>query len=177
MARPENPWTPLDDEQQEYVINHEKDALRISKELAPRGHRFHRDECDSIALLALIKASRSYDKEKGAFVNYLAYKIGMEFKSWRRNEARKWNARPEHIGDDLVDVLDHRKRFCPCEYQEELDRVFNAIPDKYHEHFRLYLDGFSYSDIAERFEKTESSVIGVIRVIRKNLAKLYEEAA
>ena len=130
------------------------------------------DDLYQEGMFALLNAVKTYDAKQGAsfstYVNLLVRRRLISFaKRTQRGALPQISAEPEEL--NLTDCSVEDRVFQEENYRELVGFIKDCLSDKEQEALKLFLNGFSYTEIAEKMGVTKKAVDGTLQRARKKL--------
>lgn len=129
-----------------------------------------KDDLESEAYLAAFRAVRSFDPQKNSsFSSYISVCVTNRMISVLRSADRHI---PAAVDGDYDVTDDNTPETIVME--RELDaEIAELLTEKEYKIFRLYLEGSSYADIADKLDISPKSVDNAVQRVRRKLKGLY----
>ena len=146
----------------------------LLNECAKRSDKMDADELYQAALIALYGAARTYDESRGGLTFGLYAKICVRRRlDGELRRAGKYRF-DEPIAENEASPLasPEEELIAREDYRELLRSIDRVLTESEREAFALYLEGKSYSEIAERLGRTAKSVDGALRRAKEKIRKI-----
>ena len=152
-------------------------AMKIARACARKWPQYHM-ECESAALVGLLKAARTYRSDRGQtilnWVNHkVRYAIQEEVRSLDRSRAKRRVDFVPYIADDAKVTKTKGLRFDPEEYSLA-HWALSQVPRNVEAIIRMRAEGVSPGDIAERLGMRVNSVHSLYSRGLSDIRKMIE---
>lgn len=129
-----------------------------------------REDLESEAYIAVLKAIDRYDEEKcGSMSAYLSVCVTNRIISVLRR-AEKTACCSDEIEDTVLDNTTPETIFIAREMDSEIEKQLSSME---YSIFRYCFDGLSYGEIAVKLDTTTKSVDNAVQRIRRKLRRIY----
>ena len=148
-------------------------APMLYSECSRRSDRMDSDELYQLALIALYGAARTYDESRGGLTFGLYAKICVRRRlDGELRRAGKYRF-DEPIAENEASPLasPEEELIAREDYRELLDAIDRVLTESERAAFTLYLEGKSYSEIAQRLGRTAKSIDGALRRAKEKIRK------
>jgi RNA polymerase sporulation-specific sigma factor len=162
------------------IIKYDMLVKRVSRSLFLYGAE--KTDLWQIARLSLYEAVKNYDKSKSSFISFAIMTMRRDVldavKTYNRDKQKPLNYYKDisnPVTDNLIMIDTFEEDAIHTIYNDKIHNILKNLEKDKAEIFYMFMDGYSYNDIAEKLNVSSKKVDNQLQNIKNYIKKSLEE--